>query len=623
MASGYFTGTTGNRYIQARIVWSSTPDTVNNRSSVTATLSYAKSSSSTGATYGTGLFSITINGSTKSFNVPITLNPNDTWVTIGSHTVTVDHNNDGSRSVQISAAGGISGLTFSSTNCSATVILDKIPRATTPTFGASVQTIGSNMTILLNAADSSFHHNVMYSWGATSGTVATKAQNSVAWMIPMDFCTGVPNGTQGTLFITVETFTSNGVSLGKVTRSTACNVPASVVPTVDSITVSDSGGSVPSDWGVYVRGKSRLHVNVAASGRYYSRIVGYSIKALGVTVTSNDVDVGIISESGTVSIEVTVTDSRGRTATRTTSIPVENYAEPVIEAFSVERANNSGVAVDNGTYAKIPLKASGSSVSGKNAVEAKIYHMRSDATEWTLAQTIPVQYSIDQTVMIANMIASRSYAIKVEVTDVFRTTVAEAKLNAEGAVIGWMPGGIGISFGKAAEEQYTADFEWEIHGRKGARFDDDVIVKGFTTLQTVDVASLSMGGGSVSLGSTGSYVKVPFTKYGYNLTGELTISTNGIVIPAGVRAVKVSAQACISGNVGLKYMQISVNDWSNTVARAQKQFASASVAETMVIPIALVTVSEGDIIILGVYGNANDTLYGNHNQTFLTVEALA
>lgn len=637
MASGYFTGTTGNRYITARIVWSSTPNTTNNRSSVTATLSYAKSSSSTGATYGTGSFSITINGLTKSFNVPITLNPNDTWVTIGSHTVTVDHNNDGSKSVQISAAGGISGLTFSSTNCSATVILDKIPRATTPTFGATTQTIGSNVTILLNAADSTFHHTVTYSWGATSGTIATKAQNSVTWAIPMDFCTGVPNGTQGTLFVTAETFTSNGVSLGKVTRSTPCNVPASVVPTVDSITVSDSGGHVPSDWGVYVRGKSRLHVNVAASGRYYSRIVAYSIKALGVTVTSNDVDVGIVTDAGTVSIEVTVADSRGRTATRTTSISVENYTEPMIEAFSVERANSSGIAVDNGTYAKIPLKVSGSSVGEKNTVEAKIYHMRSDTTEWTLARTIPVQYSIDQTVMIANMIASRSYMIKVEVTDAFRTTVTEAKLNAEGAVIGWMSGGIGISFGKAAEEQYTADFDWKIHGRKGAQFDESVTVdgdlvadagsltrNGLPTLHTVDVVTATRGGSNMQLGASNTYVSVGFTNFGYDLTGVLKIASGGILIPAGVRAVKVSAQVCLGATTaGVRYVQISKNNWNDTVARSQKQHTSTSVAETHSIPCTLMTVKEGDVILVGVYGNNTDTVYGNYNQTYLMVEALA
>lgn len=629
MASGYFTGTTGNKYITARIEWSSTPNTIDNRSSVTATLSYKKSSSSTGTTYGTGSFSITINGSTHTFSVPISLNPDDTWVRVGSHSVQVTHNTDGSKSIPISASGGIPGLTFSTTNCSATVILDKIPRATVPTFAASVQTIGSNMTIQLNAADTSFHHTVTYSWGPSSGTIATKAQNSIIWLVPMDFCTGVPNGTRGTLYVTAETFTSNGVSLGKRTASTSCDVPASVVPTISAITLTDASSVVPSAWNVFVQNKSRLHVNVAASGVYYSSIVGYTIKALGTTVTKNNSDIGVINTSGNVTVEVTVVDSRGRTATKTQSITVLEYKDPTISRFNVERANNAGAPVDNGDYAKIDLAASGSSVNTKNTITAKIYHMRSDLSSWTLARTITVAYNIDQIVMIGDMVTSRSYAMKVELSDTFGTTIAVETLKAEGAVMGWYPGGIGISFGKAAEEAYTAEFDWIIHGRKDAQIDGNLNVdgeiqsKGLPTLQIVDSVSLSLGGTNTTLGSTGAYVKIPFSKYGYNLTGVLTITSNGILVPAGVRAVRVSAQICVGGTTGIKYAQISATSWDNTVARAQKYYTSASYAETIAIPSTIMTVTEGDIIMLGVYGNSTDTVYGNHNQTYLAVEAYA
>lgn len=637
MASGSFTGTTGNKFIKARIEWSSTPDTLKNQSTVTATLYYAKSTNSTAATTGPLECWLTIAGSSQRFSQRITLNPNGAWVKIGSHSVIVDHTPDGSQSVNINATGGIPGLTFSTTNCSATVILDKIPRATTPTFGAATQTIGSNVVINLPAADTSFHHTVEYSWGSISGTIGTKLVSSVTWGIPISFCEGVPNGTQGTLFVTVETFTSNGVSLGKVTRSTPCNVPASVVPTISAITLSDTGGNVPSSWGVYVKGKSQLHVNVSASGRYYSRIVGYSIRALGATIASNDTDVGIIPNAGTVSVEVTVTDSRGRTASKMASITVEDYAEPAIEAFSVERANSSGTPVDNGTYAKIPLKVSSSPIGNKNTVETKIYHMRSDTTEWTLARTIPIAYTLDQTVMIANMLPSRSYAIKVEVSDAFGLTAVEGTLNAEGAVMGWMPGGIGISFGKAAEEDYTADFDWKIHGRKDAQFDADVTVNGklaadssgltrngLPTLQCVDIATLTLGGTNFQLGTANTYMRIPFSKYAYNLTNVLTISENGILIPAGVRAVKVSAQICLgTATAGVRYAQIAKNSWVDAVARSQRHHVSTASPETHSIPSALLTVSEGDIIILGVYGNASDWVYGNHNQTYLMVEAYA
>lgn len=636
MASGSFTGTTGNKHITAKIEWSSTPNVLTNKSSLTVSLYYKKSSSSTAATYGTGSFTISIDYQTDAtFSQYIRLEPNDTWVLAATRTVTVSHKSDGSMSLSISADGGIPGLSFSSTSCFATVILDKIPRATAPTFGSSTQTIGSNMIIYLNAADASFYHTITYLWGSLNGTIGSNLKTSKTWEIPIDFCTGVPNGTQGTLFITVETFTSTGASLGKVTRSTPCNVPASVVPTISAVTITDTGGNVPTGWGVYVRGKSVLHVNVTASGKYYSSIRSYSIKALGVTEARNDVDMGITSEAGSVEVEVTVTDSRGRTASTKKTITVQEYSEPTIETFTLERANNLGTVVDNGTFAKIKLKGSGSSVDEKNSVEAKIYHMRSDTTTWTLAKTIPVKYAIDQTIMIADMIASRSYAVKVELSDVFTSTVAESVLNAEGAVIGWLPGGIGISFGKAAEEAYTADFNWIIHGRKGAQFDDNVDISGdlsattykangLTVLNLVDILSVSCGGVNSQLGAASTYVRVPFAKNIYSCENLLALSDGGIRIPAGVRAIRVSAQVCLgASSAGARYVQASLNDFNTTMARSQKHHPSSATPETHVISGALTPVSEGDIVILGVYGTATDWVYGNHNQTYLTVEAYA
>lgn len=632
MASGSFTGTTGNKYIKAKIEWSSTSDTVNNRSSVTASLYYAKSSSSTAATYGSYEGKLTINGSSKSFSKSLTLNANDAWVLIGSHTVTVDHDSDGSKSININATGGIASLSFSSTNCSAMVTLDKIPRASVPAFTAAEFNIGGSMTVVLYPADPSFRHNVTYSWGSSkTGTIGTNIADRVSWTIPENFAEDVPNGTQGTLFITVETFMSNGTSLGKATRSTPCNVPASIVPTIGTITLSDVGGNVPSGWGVYVQGKSRLHVNVTASGRYNSRIVGYNIRALGTTIASNDVDVGIIQDSGTVSVEVTVTDSRGRTATKNASIEVEDYASPEIQVFSVGRANEFGDPVDNGTFAKIPLKASGSSVANKNTVTAKIYHMRSDSMIWTLARTIPVAYSIDQIIMIAEMVTSRSYAIKVEVSDAFSSTVAEAVLNAEGAVMGWKAGGIGISFGKSAEEPYTADFNWRIHGRKGAQFDENVdvpslSVRGIPALQTVDIVTIGRDS-NMNITQSNAYVGVAMNQIMYSATSKLQLSGGGIVIPEGVTSVRVSAQ--ISAQVvtpGARFLHVQIvrGDTYITVSRTVKFYTSSAIPESMTLsPIFISNVIEGDIIILGMYGQTGDVVYNTNYETFMTMEAFA
>ena len=631
MASGSFTGTTGNKHIQAKIEWSSTPDVLTNTSRLTVSLYYKKSSQSTAATYGTGSFTISIDyQADETFSKYIRLEPNDTWVLAATRTVTVKHNNDGSMSLAISAKGGISGLSFSSTSCFATVILDTIPRASTPAFTAAEFNIGGSMTVVLYPADATFRHTVTYRWGSSkSGTIGTNIAERITWDIPENFAEDIPNGTQGTLYITAETFTSDGALLGKATRTVPCNVQPSVVPTIDNVTLSDSGGRVPSNWGVYVRGKSTLHVNVTASGRYNSSIRSYSIKALGITEARNDVDIGVTSEAGSIEVEVTVTDSRGRTASTKKTIAVQEYSEPTIETFTLERANNLGTVVDNGTFAKIKLKGSGSSVGEKNTVEAKIYHMRSDVTEWTLAKTIPVAYAIDQVIMIPDMITSRSYAMKVELSDAFTSTIAEGVLNAEGAVIGWLPGGIGISFGKAAEEAYTADFNWKIHGRKGAQFDENIDVpslsiNGVPTVHTIDIATIGRSS-NLEITQSNAYVGIEMNQILYNAASKLQILSGGIAVPAGAKGVRVSAQVAaqvVTPGARFLHVQIVRGGEYITVSRTVKFYTSSAIPESMVIsPICISNIRPGDIIILGMYGQTGDVVYSTLYETFMTVEA--
>ena len=129
MANGEFEFNTSNRYIIGKIVWSSAANVTANASTVTTILYYKKSSESTSTTYGTFNGNININGTIKTINKRITLNCNDTYQEISRMTVpNVTHNSDGTKSITISASGGISGTTFSNSNGNRTVILDTIPR---------------------------------------------------------------------------------------------------------------------------------------------------------------------------------------------------------------------------------------------------------------------------------------------------------------------------------------------------------------------------------------------------------------------------------------------------------------------------------------------------------------
>lgn len=130
MASGSFnltrTGSTSS-YISFKCSWSSTPNQAANTSTVTVKVTAAKSSSSTAPTYGQQETTVTVGASSGSNGGAFTLAPGNT-ITLLNKSFTVAHNNDGTKTVKISANVG-GNVMYG--NGSATVTLDNIPRYAT------------------------------------------------------------------------------------------------------------------------------------------------------------------------------------------------------------------------------------------------------------------------------------------------------------------------------------------------------------------------------------------------------------------------------------------------------------------------------------------------------------
>ena len=128
MASGVITGTTSNKYVICKLEWTSVKNEVGNYSDVTATLKYSRTNSGY-TTSGKWSGSITINGVKKEVSTAnqIYITQNSNTVAMSS-TVRVYHNSNGTKSITISATGGIPAANLN-TKCSGTVYLDEIDRA--------------------------------------------------------------------------------------------------------------------------------------------------------------------------------------------------------------------------------------------------------------------------------------------------------------------------------------------------------------------------------------------------------------------------------------------------------------------------------------------------------------
>ena len=450
---GTITNSIHSGHYTLRISWSATQNVTNNTSTITADM-YLVQDSSWSLNIASRSNTLSIDGVATSITSPAINNSGGRTTLLGSASRTVTHNGDGTRNVTISGTfninATISGTKYTSITASATVTLDTIPRASSVTLSASTVTLGNSITATITRHSSNFTHRLRYSWGQTSGTIATGVGTSYTWTVPLEFANGIPNGTSGTCYLTVDTMSGDTV-IGSVTKSFTGTVPTNILPTIRSVALSDPSNAIPSDWGVYVKGKSTLNVITTASGAYGSTIASYSIRANGGVYAGANVTTGVLTQTGTQFVIVNVTDSRGRTTSQTVSYTVRDYKPPVVSVFDVRRVNDSGADDDDGLFAKVAYGASVSSAGGNNSGTLTIYYKPTTDTSWTTARSVTVSPSASGVVTISGINTENAYDFKVVVTDTFTESAVDAQVQTAVVTMDYNASGKGIAFGKVSE----------------------------------------------------------------------------------------------------------------------------------------------------------------------------
>ena len=246
-SSGSFSGSIRDGHYKLRVDWSQSKNVSANTSTVTCKL-YLVNDWSLNIS-GRSDNTCTIDGSAQTFSSPA-ISTTGTHL-LGTVSRTVNHASDGSKSLAISAVfqirATLSGTYYGTITASANITLDSIPRASS--VSAANMTMGSAGTISISRASSAFTHTLTYSFGNTSGTIATKTTaTSVSWTPALSLASQIPNATSGTCTITCTTYNGN-TNIGSKTCTLTLSVPASVKPTISSLTASRIDGEVPSTFG--------------------------------------------------------------------------------------------------------------------------------------------------------------------------------------------------------------------------------------------------------------------------------------------------------------------------------------------------------------------------------------
>lgn len=440
-----------------KIVYSYAQNVSKNQSTITMTLYVHRDSY--GPSWNTHCDAyIQLDGS-KVMTYDGSFNIGTSWVKIGSTvSKTVTHNADGTKTISLKGFFDSLGLTskLDDLTVSGNVTLKTIPRASSIS-SISGSTIGSPVTVNISREVSSFTHKVYYSFGETKDyLLGSSVGTSLTFTPSMNDCKYIPNSTKGTAAIRVDTY-NGSTKIGSTSKNFTLNVPASVVPTFSKIEFTPAASDVPADWGIYVRTKSRVTAKITgAAGVYGSTIKSYSISGGGYSGTGSSLTTGFLNTAGTVTFTAKITDSRGRTATKTASITVTDYAPPVLSSVAGFRCDSAGTEQDDGNYISLTANFSGSVLDGKNPVTGE-YRYKAEGVDWSGFSPL---VSGEPAVFAAT--GDATFTVQVQVSDTFSSFTQDIVVNSIRFIMDFKAGGTGISFGKAAEYDDILESAWRL-----------------------------------------------------------------------------------------------------------------------------------------------------------------
>ena len=454
-SSGSFSGSIRDGHYKLRVDWSQSKNVSANTSTVTCKLYLVNdwSLSISGRSDNT----CTIDGAAQTFSSPAISSTGTHLLATVSRTV--NHASDGSKSLTISAVfqirATLSGTYYGTISASANITLDSIPRASSVSAGK----------INISRASSSFTHTLTYSFGNTSGTIATKTTaTSVSWTPALSLASQIPNATSGTCTITCTIYNGN-TNIGSKTCTLGLSVPASVKPTISSLTASRIDGEVPSAWGIYVQTKSKVKLTInGAAGSYGSTIKSYSITGGGYSGSASTLTTGFLNNSGTITFKATVTDSRGRVSAEASfSITVTAYSPPYFNSSLSQRCLSNGTLDDDGTYIHALVSFGYSTCGGKNTLKTSVQYKQVSAEQWTDAGVI---FTADIAFTYGNgqISTETSYDVRYTLEDAFSNISVQEIVSTAAVVMDFKSGGKGVAIGKVSERDNTFEVaeNWDV-----------------------------------------------------------------------------------------------------------------------------------------------------------------
>ena len=233
-------------------------------------------------------------------------------------------------------------------------------------------TLGSGMRIGITRADSSLRDTVTWQVGNFTGTLMTRgASTEINWTPPLTLAAENTTGTTLSCTFTLQTY-SGYTLIGSTTSTVTLTIPNSCGAVISEVTLTPYNGTAATD--AWLQGFSRADAVITAAGQYGASVTNYSM-TIGTDSVSGGSTLrsGVILSGGTVTVAISVTDSRGIITTASRSISVLAYSPPSIvpatgyAAIICGRCTAGGQTSSSGSYLRILCKAQFAGLDGTNS----------------------------------------------------------------------------------------------------------------------------------------------------------------------------------------------------------------------------------------------------------------
>lgn len=267
--------------------------------------------------------------------------------------------------------------------------------------------------------------------------------------------------------------------------SLTATVADSLLPSAGTLSAAAVDGRVPEDWGLWVQGLSVARVTcTGAAGVYGSSIVAYYFGD-GAARQENIFDLRL-TEAGTVTVPVTVEDSRLRRMTADLLLTVQPYAAPSLSGIASRRCDAAGADAEEGAYFTAACTPAGSTLDGANPIAVTVAWKAVTAADYGSPVTLTDPAG---QLVAAGLQSGASYQVKYTVADAFYAVDYYDYLSSTVYLLHFLKGGTGIAVGKAAEQANLFDVALPTALRRDVSVGGSLAVTGGLTLNGQDVGA--------------------------------------------------------------------------------------------------------------------------------------